>query len=87
MTNMENMDRLLAERERQQEIYDRAMASIKLQRQYREGEGLTLMFAWDAFGEEVTGDGLFAKAGKAAQMFCIGFAFLAPSLLLIQQVF
>ena len=83
---MENLDAALAEKERQQRVYEKAMASLKHQRLSREGEGLTLMFAWDAFGEEVTGNKPLAKAGAAAQMFCVAFAGLAPILLFYKFV-
>ncbi len=86
MNDMQNMERQLKEKLRQQEVYENAMAKLAYKKQLREGEGLTLMFAWDAFGEEVRGDTLLSKAGKASAFFCIGFAFLAPSLLLIRNV-
>lgn len=80
MTNMESLDTQLAEKERQQRVYETAMASIKQQRLDEEGAGLTLMFGWDEFGAQ-TRTGLVAKAAKSAELFCIGFAFAAPVLL------
>lgn len=87
MTNMENLDRQLGEKERQQEVYEKAMAKLKHMRQTQEGEGLTLMFAWDAFGTSAAEGTLIGKAAKGAQMFCIAFAFAAPPLLFWTYVF
>ena len=80
MTNMESLNTQLAEKERQQRVYETAMASLKQQDAMDEGAGLTLMFGWDQFGEQVRG-GLLARASKAAELFCIGFAFVAPVLM------
>ena len=85
MSNMESLNLQLSEKERQQRVYEAAMASLARQKMYREGEGLTLMFAWDAFGEE-TQKGIVGKAAKGAELFCIGFAFLAPCLLFATYV-
>ncbi len=81
MTNMENLDRQLGEKERQQRVYEEAMAKLNHMRQTQEGEGLTLMFAWDAFGEAAAETSIIGKAAKGAEMFCIGFACAAPVLL------
>lgn len=80
MTNMESLDTQLAEKERQQGVYEAAMASLKQQKLEEEGAGLTLMFGWDEFGAQ-TRTGPLAKAAKGAELFCIGFAFFAPVLL------
>lgn len=80
MTNMESLDAQLAEKERQQAVYEKAMASLKQQNLDEEGAGLALMFGWDEFGGQ-TKLGVGAKAAKAAEFFCIGFAFFAPVLL------
>ena len=84
MSDMQNLDRLVAEKTRQQAVYDRAMARLNHQREEAEGVGLTLMFGWDAFGEAISGNSLMAKAAKASDMFLILFAFSAPCLLLIK---
>jgi len=70
----------VVEKERQQVVYDRAMASLRQQSLDEEGAGLALMFGWDEFGGQ-TKVGMGAKAAKAAEFFCIGFAFAAPVLL------
>ena len=77
MTNMERLDVQLAEKERQQQVYKKAMASLKQQHLEEEGAGLTLMFGWDEFGAQ-TKTGLVARAAKGAEFFCIAFAFFAP---------
>lgn len=81
MTNMQNLDAQLAEKDRQQRVYETAMASIKHQKLEFEGAGLALMFGWDEFGEQTKPGGALAAASKAAEFFCIGFAFFAPCLL------
>jgi len=60
MTNMENLDAQLVEKERQQVVYDRAMASLRQQSLDEEGAGLALMFGWDEFGGQ-TKVGMGAK--------------------------
>lgn len=84
MTDMQNLSAQLNEMDRQQRVYETAMASLNKQRSMREAEGLALMFAWDTFGEEALGDTAIGKASKVAAMFCIGFAFLTPCLLFIK---
>lgn len=86
MNDMQNMDRLMAEKTRQQEVYERAMAKLEHKKNLREGEGLTLMFAWDAFGTEAKENKAFATMAKGAEFFCIIFAFLTPCLLFIRYV-
>ena len=86
MNDMQSLDRQLAEKERQQAEYDRAMERLNYHRGLREGEGLTLMFAWSEFGEQLKGKSMFARGARLAEMFCITFAFLAPSLLLLKYV-
>jgi hypothetical protein len=81
MSNMENMSAQLSEKERQQQVYDAAMAELAKRRRIREGEGLGLMFAWDAFGEQSQGATGLGRLSRLAAMFCIGFAFLTPCLL------
>ena len=83
---MENLDAELSEKERQQRVYERAMASLELQRKTRAGEGLAIVHAWDAFGEQTRERGIMRLASTFAMMFCIGFAFLVPCLLFIRYV-
>lgn len=80
MTNMQSLNAQLAEKERQQRVYERAMASLNQQKLEEEGAGLTLMFGWDEFGQQ-TKTGLVTRAAKGAEFFCIGFAFFAPVLM------
>jgi hypothetical protein len=86
MSNMENLEAQLAERDRQQRVYDAAMTSLKHQRLDQDGAGLALMFAWDSFGEEVRENRAFAMMSKLSGMFCIGFAFVTPCLLFMRVV-
>lgn len=81
MSNMENLDAQLSEKERQQRVYEAAMRQLARQRALREGEGLALMFAWDAFGEEAQAGRRLGRISQWAANFCIGFAFLTPCLL------
>ena len=81
MSNMENLDAQLNEKERQQRVYDTAMRELARRSKLREGEGLALIYAWDAFGQRTQGKTLIGRLSHAAELFCIGFAFLAPVLL------
>lgn len=86
MSNMESLNAQLSEKERQQRAYEAAMASIERQDMRRERNGVALMLAVDAVGQGTRGTGIVAKAAKGAEMFCIGFAFLTPCLLLAAHV-
>jgi len=50
---MMDQDAKVAEAMRQQEVYDKAMASLKKKRLRQEGESLGIMFAADQFGEAI----------------------------------
>jgi hypothetical protein len=76
-------DSELTEQERQQRVYDRAMASLHRQRLTEEGAGLALMYGWDQVGE-VTRNTRLGKLAHAAQLLCIAFAFVVPCLLFIR---
>lgn len=80
MTNMESLNAQLAEKERQQRVYEDAMASIDRQKIKEEDKGLALMLGWDNFGNG-TKTGMMGRAAKGAELFCIGFACVAPVLL------
>ncbi len=81
MSNMENLDVELSEKERQQRVYDTAMKKLSGRRRIREGEGLGVVYAWNAFGQRSQGNTALGKLSKFAELFCIGFAFLTPCLL------
>jgi hypothetical protein len=80
MTNMENMDKQLAEHERQAAVYAAAMERINADRLKQEAQGYMMIGGAMAYGEGALGTGLFGKASQAAKLFCILFAMLAPSL-------
>lgn len=81
MSNMEDLDGQLSERERQKRVYDAAMAELARQRQRRENAGLGIMAAWGRFGARTQADRGLGKLSSLATKFCIGFAFLTPCLL------
>ena len=86
MSNMENLDNELNERERQARVYERSMASIKTKNLKQEATGYGLMSTILGYGEASEGDGAFGKISQAAKLFCIAFAGLAPCLLVIQAM-
>ena len=86
MTDMQNLEAQLSEKERQQRVYEAAMASLKQQRIDTERSGYALMAGWTTFGEKVEQGGTTTKIAKGAEMFCIGFAFLTPCLLFAAYV-
>ncbi len=81
MTDMQNLDIKLNEAERQQAVHDRAMASIRARETRREASGYAVMAAADGYGAALHGGGVFGRVSHGAKLFCILFAFLAPSLL------
>ncbi len=81
MSNMENLDLQLSEKERQQQVYNRAVAQIESKKTKRAAGGYGVMAAALGYGEGAMGQGTFGKISHAAKLFCIGFAFLVPSLL------
>lgn len=81
MTRMENLQPNLDEQGRQDAVYQAAMSSINASKRNTERSGYIVMGAAMSYGEGSLGDGLFAKATHAAQLFCIGFACAVPPLL------
>lgn len=81
MSNMESLDRQLSEKEQQEATYENAMRLINLKDRSREGNGEKIMSAVMGFGEGALGGGKLSKANHVAKLFCIGFTFLLPSLL------
>ncbi|MEE4188580.1 MAG: hypothetical protein V2I76_09075 [Roseobacter sp.] len=84
MSNMENLDTQLSEKERQLRVYEASLASIKSERTKREAGGYAVMAAALGYGEGALGQGRFGKISHGAKLFCIAFAFLVPSLLVWQ---
>ncbi len=81
MTNMENLERQLSEKERQEATYQAAIRGIESKARMREASGHAVISAAMGFGEGALGSGALGKVSHAAKLFCIGFAFLVPSLL------
>ncbi|MCV3271473.1 hypothetical protein [Roseobacter sinensis] len=81
MSNMENLEHQLSERERQSEVNARALSAIESQSIRQEARGYAVMASFLGYGEGALGTGTFGKISHWAKLFCIGFAFLVPSLL------
>ena len=81
MSNMENLESQLSEKERQAQINEHALASIRAQDRKREARGYAVMAAFQGYGESALDSGIFGKISHGAKLFCIAFAFLVPSLL------
>lgn len=84
MTNMENLDNQLNEQERQRLVHEAALQKLKHSQTRRLANGHAVMAAALNYGEGALGGGVFGKVSHAAKLFCIGFAFLVPSLLVWQ---
>lgn len=80
MSNMENLETQLSEKEHQQEIYANAMRAIEAKAKCRAESGYAVMAAAAGYGVSAPGNNAFGKISRAAKLFCIGFAFLVPSL-------
>lgn len=81
MSNMENLDTQLSEKERQMAVYEASLASLKAEKTKRAASGYAVMAAAIGYGEGSLGTARFGKISHAAKLFCIGFAMLVPSLL------
>lgn len=86
MSNMENLDKELSERERQARVYERSIASIREKDLKKEASGYGVMSTVLGYGEASEGDGAFGKISHVAKLFCIAFAGLAPCLLVAQAL-
>ncbi len=82
MSNMENLETQLTEKERQQKVYESSLKSIGMDKTRREARGYAVMSSALGYGEGALGNGTFGKISHFAKLFCIGFAFLVPSLLI-----
>jgi len=81
MSNMENLETQLSEKERQMTVYEESLASLKAQQRKRKASGYAVMSAAIGYGEGSLGDSTLGKVTHAAKLFCILFAMLVPSLL------
>ena len=82
MSNMENLERQLSEQERQAQVNARALSAIEAEERKNEARGYAVMASFLGYGEGALGEGTFGKVSHFAKLFCIGFAFLVPSLLI-----
>lgn len=82
MSNMENLDSQLSEKERQRLVHEQALSSIRASKVRQEAQGYAVMAGFLGYGEGALGQGVFGKASHVAKLFCILFAMLAPSLLI-----
>lgn len=81
MTNMQDLQPQLDEQTRQDQVYETAMRSLNATRRRKERNGYAVISAAMGYGAGSRGDGIFAKISHGAQLFCIGFAFAVPPLL------
>ena len=81
MSNMENLETQLSEKERQMAVYEESLASLETAKRKREAGGYAVMAAAIGYGEGSLGESRFGKVSHAAKLFCILFAMLVPSLL------
>jgi len=75
-----NMSRL-EEAQRQAEVTEAAMASIRRKDMAQMASGYALMAGVSGFGDASNGRGLFPAVVHGAKLFCIAFAFLVPNYL------
>ena len=87
MSNMENLDAQLSEKERQDAAYAGAIEKMRSENTRAEARGYAVMAAALGYGEGALGAGTFGKVSHFAKLFCILFAMLVPSLLLWRVVF
>ena len=71
---------------RQDRVYREAIAKINAGAVKKTAGGYAVMVAAQGYGEAALGKGTFGKTSHAAKLFCIGFAFLLPSLLIWRVV-
>lgn len=81
MTDMNEPGRNLSEAERQERVHARALASIAAEKRKSEAHGYAVLASAISIGTAAGRGGTFAKISHGAKLFCIGFAFLVPSLL------
>lgn len=86
MSNMESLEVQLNEKERQEKTFNKAVARINAEKRLKEANGYAVMSAVFGYGDGALGDGKLAKISHGAKLFCIGFAFLLPSLLMWRVV-
>ncbi|MCR9124730.1 MAG: hypothetical protein NXH82_01245 [Rhodobacteraceae bacterium] len=78
----DNATQTAAETDLHSDVYKAAVAELKAEARRKEAAGYAVMAATSSYGETAMGDDSFAKISHMAKLFCIAFAFLAPSLLI-----
>lgn len=81
MTNMEDMNKKLTEAERQQMVYDRAMASLKAEDDRRVQQGYAMMATATGYGDGRLDRGVSGAVVHVARLFVIGFLCAVPPFL------
>lgn len=81
MSNMENLETQLSEKERQRRVNEMAIGAMEAEQTRKLAGGHAVMAGALGYGEGAMGNGVFGKVSHGAKLFCIGFAFLVPSLL------
>jgi hypothetical protein len=79
---MESLEKQLTEKERQEAVNKAALRSMAIEETRRKASGYAVMAGVIGYGEGALGKGTFGKISHFAKLFCIGFAFLVPSLLI-----
>ncbi|EDM69544.1 hypothetical protein RAZWK3B_06017 [Roseobacter sp. AzwK-3b] len=74
-------DRRTAEALRQQDVYEKAMASLKLERRKSEAMGYAVMASLDSFTPASRGEGWLGRAVFWSKIGCITFVCVAPNYL------
>lgn len=81
MSRMEDFQPEIDEIRRHDAVYSQALSSIDAEKTLLAARGHAMMAAILGYGEAANGTGAFGRVSHFAKLFCIGFALLAPSLL------
>ncbi|WP_298844137.1 hypothetical protein [uncultured Roseobacter sp.] len=81
MSNMENLESQLTEKERQARVNRRALESIEAGKVRESARGYAVISSAVGYGEGALGNGVFGRVSHGAKLFCILFAMIVPSLL------
>lgn len=84
MSQMEDLQPQLDEHARREARFADAVASMKVVETRKAARGHAVMAMAMGYGNGALGTGTFGRISHYAKLFCIGFAMLAPSLLIWQ---
>lgn len=84
MSNMEDLEPHLNERERQSQVYRDAVNEIEAKKRRNSARGYAVMAGLMSLDKGAKGHGAMGKIVHGTKLFLILFAFLAPSLLVWQ---